>query len=206
MERIPKAIPAALGFRVKSGWAMAVLLVGPRNAPKLVKCQAVLLSDPKIPQSKQPCHAALDLPEKEAMTLTKKLGRIVAGAAKKSVHELLKQASKEGHAVVGAGLVVGSLADPATLHNQHIRAHGLEGQLFRTVLRDALCAQEIPCQVLLEKTAYTAASAALGKSPTDTKRMIAGLGELHEGSWRAEEKLAALAAWMALRAGAKKAV
>jgi hypothetical protein len=206
LERIPKAIPAALGFRVKSGWAMAVLLVGPRNAPKLVKCQAVLLSDPKIPQSKQPCHAALDLPEKEAMTLTKKLGRIVAGAAKKSVHELLKQASKEGHAVVGAGLVVGSLADPATLHNQHIRAHGLEGQLFRTVLRDALCAQEIPCQVLLEKTAYTAASAALGKSPTDTKRMIAGLGELHEGSWRAEEKLAALAAWMALRAGAKKAV
>jgi hypothetical protein len=36
--------------------------------------------------------------------------------------------------------------------------------------------------------------------------MIAGLGERHEGSWRAEEKLAALAAWMALRAGAKKVV
>jgi hypothetical protein len=48
LEGIPKPIPAALGFRVKSGWAMAVLLVGPRNAPKLVNCQAVLLSDPKI--------------------------------------------------------------------------------------------------------------------------------------------------------------
>jgi hypothetical protein len=128
----------------------------------------------------------------------------VAGAAKKCVHELLKQASKEGHAVVGAGLVVGRLVDPTTLHNQHIRAHGLEGQLFRTVLRDALCAQEIPCQVLLEKTVYITASAALSKSPTDTKRIIAGLGELHRGSWRAEEKLAALAAWMALPAGAKK--
>jgi hypothetical protein len=32
------------------------------------------------------------------------------------------------------------------------------------------------------------------------------LGQLHEGSWRAEEKLAALAAWMALPAGAKRAV
>ena len=206
LERILKPIPAALGFRVKSGWAMAVLLVGPPQAPRLVKCQAVLLSDPKIPQSKQPCHAALDLPEKEGKTLTKKLRRIVAGAAKMSVHELLKQASQQGHAVVGAGLVVGSLVDPATLHNQHIRAHGLEGQLFRTVLEDALCAEEIPCQVLLEKTAYLTASAALRNSPTDTKRMIAGLGERHEGSWRAEEKLAALAAWMALRAGAKKAV
>jgi len=204
LERIPKPIPAALGFRVKSGWAMAVLLVGPRDAPRLVSCQAVLLSDPEIPQSKQPCHGALALPEKEGKTLTKRLGRIVAGAAKKSVHELLKQASKEGHAVVGAGLVVGSLVDPATLHNEHIRAHGLEGQLFRTVLEDALCEQGIPCQVLLEKTAYITASAALRKSPTDTKRMIAGLGELQEGSWRAEEKLAALAAWTALRAGAKK--
>jgi hypothetical protein len=204
LERIPKPIPAALGFRVKSGWAMAVLLVGPRNAPKLVKCQAVLLSDPRIPQSKQPCHAALELPGKEGKTLRKKLGRIVAGAAKKSVHELLRQASNEGHAVVGAGLVVGSLVDPRTLHNEHIRAHGLEGQLFRTVLRDALCAQEIPCQMLLEKTAYITASAALSKSPTDTKRIVAGLGELHEGSWRAEEKLAALAAWMALPAGAKE--
>lgn len=206
MERIPKAIPAALGFRVKSGWAMAVLLAGPWHAPKLVRCQAVLLSDPKIPQSKQPCHAALDLPEKEGKALRKILGGIVAGAAKKSVQELLKRASAQGYGVFGAVLVVGSLVDPATLHNEHIRAHGLEGQLFRTVLEDALGEQEIPSKVLLEKTAYKTASSALRKSPTDTKRMIAGLGELHEGSWRAQEKLAALAAWMALRAGDKKAV
>lgn len=130
----------------------------------------------------------------------------MAGAAKKSVQELLKRASAQGYGVFGAVLVVGSLVDPATLHNEHIRAHGLEGQLFRTVLEDALGEQEIPSKVLLEKTAYKTASSALRKSPTDTKRMIAGLGELHEGSWRAQEKLAALAAWMALRAGDKKAV
>jgi hypothetical protein len=206
LERIPKAIPAALGFRVKSGWAMAVLLVGPLKAPRLVKCQAVLLSDPKIPQSKQPCHAALDLPEKEGKALTKKLRKVVATAAKKSVRELLKQAVAGGYGVSGAGLVVGSLVDPGTLHNQHIRAHGLEGQLFRTALEDALGEQEIPWKVLLEKTAYITASSALRKSPTDTKRMIAGLGELREGSWGAEEKLAALAACMALPAGGKKAL
>jgi hypothetical protein len=200
LERTNKPIPAALGFRVKSGWAMAVLLAGPANAPKLVKCQAVLLSDPKIPQSKQPHHAALELPEKVGKPLTRKLRKVVANAAKKSLEELLKRASTEGYEVGGAGLVVGSLVDPATLHNEHIRAHGLEGQLFRTVLEDALGEQEIPCDVPLEKTAYITASSALRKSPEEAKRMIAGLGELHEGSWRAEEKLAALAAWMALRA------
>lgn len=201
MARDLKLGPAALGFRVKSGWAMAVLLASPASAPKLVRCQAVLLSDPKIPQSKQPCHAALELPEKEGKRLTKELRDVVASAARKAVEELLLQASAAGYVVRGAGLVVGSLVDPATLHNEHIRAHGLEGQLFRTVLEDALRKQEIPCEALLEKTAYLAASSTLRKSPAEAKRTIAGLGASHEGSWRAEEKLAALAAWMALCAG-----
>ncbi|HKN74625.1 MAG TPA: hypothetical protein VJW94_05580 [Candidatus Acidoferrum sp.] len=198
MAKISKPTPAALGFRVKSGWAMAVLLTGPASAPKLVKCQAVLLSDPKIPQSKQPHHAALELPEKEAKPLTEKLRKVVADAAKKSVEGILKQANADGYGVRGAGLVAGSLVDPATLHNEHIRAHALEGQLFQTVLEDALREHGIPSKVLLEKTAYVTASTALGKSPVAAKKLIACLGDSHEGSWRAEEKLAALAAWIAL--------
>jgi hypothetical protein len=198
LVKTSKRVPAALGFRVKSGWAMAVLLAGSADKPELVMCQAVLLSDPKIPQSKQPSHAALELPGKEGAALTKKLGRVVAAAAKNSVNELLEQASAVKYEVVGAGLVVGSLVDPATLHNQHIRAHGLEGQLFRTVLEDALSERGIPSKVILEKNAYIAAAPAMGSSPAAARRIIAGLGDSREGSWRAEEKLAALAGWMAL--------
>ena len=199
MAKTSKPTPAALGFRVKSGWAMAVLLAGPSNAPKLVRCQAVLLSDPKIPQSKQPHHAALDL-GKEGKAMAEKLCRVVTGAAKQAVQELLEQAVADGYGVVGAGLVVGSLVDPATLHNEHIRAHGLEGQLFRTALEDALRERGLASRVLLEKNAYATASPTLRKSAPQAKKIIAGLGESHEGSWRAEEKLAALAAWMALNA------
>ena len=193
-----KPIPAGLGFRVKSGWAMAVLLAGPSAAPKLIQCRAVLLCDPEIPQSKQPYHAALELPEKAAKAMAQKLTKVVRDATRKSVRELLKQANELKYEVRGAGLVVGSLVDPATLHNEHIRAHGLEGQLFRTALADALLKHEIPCNVLLEKTAYATASLALRKSPADARRTIASLGDAQEGSWRAEEKLAALAAWMAI--------
>jgi len=199
LERVPKPIPAALGLRVKSGWAMAVLLAGSSSAPKLVRCQAILLSDPKIPQSKQPHHAALDRPEKEGKAIAEKLCHVVAGAAKQSVQELLAQAAVDGYGVMGAVLVVGSLVDPATLHNEHIRAHGLEGQLFRTALEDALREQRIPSRVLVEKNAYILASSALGKSAPQAKKIVAWLGESHDGAWRAEEKLAALAAWIALR-------
>jgi hypothetical protein len=202
VAKTSKPTPAALGFRVKSGWAMAVLLAGPSNAPKLVRCQAVLLSDPRIPQSKQPHHAALDLGN-EGKAIAEKLCRVVTGAAKQSVQELLEQAVADGYGVVGAGLVVGSLVDPATLHNEHIRAHGLEGQLFRTALEDALRERGLASTVLLEKNAYATASPTLRKSAPEAKKIIAGLGESHEGSWRAEEKLAALAAWMALNAQIK---
>jgi hypothetical protein len=194
-----KPIRAALGFRVKSGWAMAVLLAGSSSAPELVRCQAILLSDPAIPQSKQPYHAALDLPAKEGKTLTQKLRKVVAAAAKKSVNELLKQATREGYGVSGAGLVVGSMVDPATLHNEHIRAHGLEGKLFRTVLLDAFRARKIPCESFLEKSAYVMAAPVLRISASQITSRIAALGNSHDGSWRSEEKLAALAAWVALR-------
>ena len=95
-------------------------------------------------------------------------------------------------------MVVGSLVDPATLHNDHIRAHALEGLLFRSVLEDAFQAQGIPCAVLLEKEAYVRAAEQLRMTEAVAKRTIAQLGESHEGSWRAEEKMAALAAWVAL--------
>jgi hypothetical protein len=199
----PEAQAAALGFRVKSGWAMAVLLAGPSTAPSLLRCQSVLLSDPKVPGSKQPYHAALELPEKEAAILVRKLEKVVGVAAMHSVADLFKQAGEAGYRVRGAAVVVGSLVDPASLHNEHIRAHGLEGQLFRTALEEALRSQSIPCTVLLEKTAYATAATALHKSTVQAKRIAANLGDSHDGAWRAEEKLAALAAWMSLVAHAK---
>lgn len=197
--RETKPVPAALGFRVKSGWAMVVLLAGSAENPQLVICRSVLLSDPNVPQSKQPYHAALELSKEEGKLVSKKLTSVVRSAAAKSVQELLKEALALRYDVRGAALVVGSLVDPATLHNEHIRAHGLEGQLFRTVLEDALGREELPCRVLLEKKAYVSGAELLRRTEREAKRMVLQLGKSHQGSWRAEEKLAALAAWVALQ-------
>ena len=201
MKSESKPIPAALGFRVKSGWAMAVLLTGKSDHLQIVKCEPILLSDAKVPQTKQPFHAALELPEKEGRAVAGKLCKIVAQAALVSVKALLQEAAAAGYRVRGAGLIVGSLVDPATLHNDHMRAHGLEGELFRTVVEEALASENIPYAVLVEKEAYRGAGMLLDRSPEETKGVIANLGKSREGSWRAEEKLAALGAWTMLAAG-----
>src|SRR5436309_5288388 len=195
----PDATPvtAAIGFRVKSGWATAVILGG-GSSPTLLECGTVLLSDPAVPESKQPYHAALELPEKEGKTVVERLRKVVERAAARSVTELLQQSKDAGQAVRAAGLVVGSMVDPASLHNDHIRAHALEGQLFRTSLEDALRSLRIPCAVFVEKAAYGSAATALGRSEKEVKRLVTELGESHDGPWRAEEKLAALGAWVAL--------
>lgn len=183
---------------MKSGWAMAVLLAGPASSPALLRCERALLSDANFPATKQPYHAALQPFRVQAKAEVRKLVKLVSAAAKRSVKDLLKQATNAGYEVHGAAMVVGSLVDPSTLHSEHIRAHGLEGQLFRTVLADAFRARGISCAMFVEKEAYARAAEKLHTTEAAAKRTVAQLGESHEGSWGAEEKMAALAAWVAL--------
>ena len=100
---------------------------------------------------------------------------------------------RENHQVRRAGIVVASLTDPATIVNQHMRAHANEGRLFRTVLIDALEQCGVTVRVVLERASTTfwakpppigAAVEAPGRQP-----------RRGHGRWRAEQKVAAAAAW-----------
>jgi hypothetical protein len=188
---------AALGFRVKSGWATAVLLAGPIHAPQALGRRLVALSDPSVPESKQPYHAAMGMLEEDAAKIQKRT-KLVRRAAEQSVVELLGDFRTAGYTPYGAGLVVGSQIDPASIANPHIRAHALEGRLFRSVLEDALGAHGLSCRVFLEREIYSKAAALLARPEQDLKRAVTNLGRSLRGPWRAEEKLAALAAWMIL--------
>ena len=187
----------ALGFRVKSGWATAVLLAGPVQRPQALERRVVELSDPAVPESKQPYHAAAGTLEEDAAKIRQRT-KVIRTVTNRSVTQLLCDAQEAGYRVRGAGLVVGSQIDPAAISNPHIRAHALEGRLFRTALQEALQAQAVPCGVVVEREAYAKAATVLGQSEEHLKRAVAGLGHSLGGPWRAEEKLAALAAWIAL--------
>jgi hypothetical protein len=194
MSRPPQA---AVGLRVKSGWAAAVMLVGPAQAPRALGRRIVELSDPDVPESKQPYHAAMGMLETDQAKISKRTA-VVRRAAVRSVADMHSEFRASGHAPGGAGLVVGSQIDPAAISNPHIRAHALEGQLFRTVLQDALQADGLRCLVVAERDIYEKAAEVLGRAEDDLKRALAGMGRALSGPWRAEEKLSALAAWLIL--------
>ena len=190
----------AVGFRVKSGWAAAVVLSGPSSSPSVLHSRGIELSDPAVPESRQPFHAVDDAqgdlePDEDRIQKRLEVVRHVAG---RSVGKLLADCRTNGWAPHRAGIVTGSLIDPSIIRSPHIRAHAMEGRLFRTAVEDSLRDHELPCLVLGEKTAFAAASRAIHREEGDLKRTLASLGSHVAGPWRSEEKLAVLAAWAAL--------
>lgn len=186
----------ALGFRVKSGFAVAVALSGSAAAPVFVGRRVVELSDPAIPETKQPYHAGVGAAQEDERAIAR-LTAIVEQSASRSVEALLAEdlfASRRYR----AALVVGSVIDPAQIANPHIRAHANEGRLFRTALEGALRTRGITCSVLVEKTLAATAAKAVSRTPVQIRTVVEGLAKGRAGPWRAEEKAAATAAWMVL--------
>jgi hypothetical protein len=181
----------ALGFRVKSGYAIAVVLRGPAERPTAVERRIVELSDPDDGETRQPFHSGFGEAEEDERKIARRL-RAIERAAGRSVAALV-----DGR-FVGASIVVGSLIDPATVGNPHIRAHASEGRLFRTVLEEALRARGVECAVVVEKQLAADARGRLKLGDVAISRALAGFGKALGSPWRVDEKAAATGAWMAL--------
>src|SRR5438552_8149951 len=111
---------AALGFRVKSGWAVAVLLTGPARLPQLCDVSRIDLCDPRLPETRQPYHAAMGKLETDSTKLNQR-ERDVRSISRQSLTRLLKRYWQNGFRITRAALVVGSQIDPAKIANPHIR-------------------------------------------------------------------------------------
>jgi hypothetical protein len=188
---------AALGFRVKSGWAAAVMLSGSPLSPELCDVRRVELSDPRFSETQQPYHASMGKLETDARRITSRVA-VVRNVARKSIAALLVRHRQNGYAIRCAGVVVGSQTDPRSIANPHIRAHALEGQLFRSVLEEPLHMHGISAHILLERDAYAQAAAKLKLTNAKMRDVIQRLGRVAKVPWRVEQKIAAVAAWLAL--------
>jgi hypothetical protein len=192
-----KTVSEAVGFTVKSGWASAVLVTGSAAAVQVIDTRRVDLSDPALPESRQPYHAGTGT----ARPAGPELSRLVASIerfGRASVIDAIDRYRDAGHRLRGIGIVVGSLIDPDTIANDHIRIHALEGRLFRHIVEAAAAERDLPCCIWRERDLYAAAARGLRRHETELRRALKACGETVSGSWRAEQKAAALAAWLVL--------
>jgi hypothetical protein len=176
-----KVQTAALGFRVKSGWAAAVLLNGPASSPRLSDVRRIELSDPRLPETRQPYHAAMGKLEMETRKVNRRIDA-VRRIAKKSIATLLAGYRGKRYTVKYASLVVGSQIDPDSIANPHIRAHAFEGQLFRFVIEEALQTHRIRTDILIERDAYRQAAAKLKQLNENVRACFTESRPRHGGS------------------------
>jgi len=188
---------AAVGFRVKSGYATAVLLDGSTPTMRVVDRRKIDLCDPSVPESRQPYHAGFGSARGDLDQIAR-LVELVERHAARSVADAVRDYRDMGYELDRAGAVVGSEIDPDAIANPHIRAHASEGRLFRRVTEDALGRLGLACAIWVERTLYARAAQRLGHSEARIKQLAAGLGGAVAGGWRADDKTAAVAAWLAL--------
>ena len=190
-------LKAAVGLTVKSGWAAAVLLTGSPSSPRVADSRRIELSDPAIPESRQPYHHGFGTARASGAELSR-LVDSVRRFGRKSVTGLFREYSSSGHRLTGVGVVVGSLIDPDSIANEHIRIHAREGQLFRRIIEQAALHSALPCDLCRERDLYQRAVGALRLRDDRLRKAVTELGRPVGGSWRAEQKAAAIAAWIVL--------
>lgn len=156
------------------------------------------LSDPRNPDARQPYHAGFGT----ARSSGRELSALVASVkqfGRRSLADLFRAYQEAGHRLNGVGMVVGSLVDPERIANAHIRIHALEGRLFRQVVEDGAARSSLTCCVWRERDLYSSAAGIFMQPEPAVRTRVAELREKVDGPWRAEQKAAALAAWLVLR-------
>ncbi|HEX9161288.1 MAG TPA: hypothetical protein VF980_06235 [Thermoanaerobaculia bacterium] len=190
---------AAIGFRAKTGHAIAVALCGAVDEPALVWRRDVSLVDPAVPETSQPYHAVMDLPWPQALAAAERFVSAIEVVAADLLGTLVRELRSNGFAVRGIGVVGSPDRKLEKIGNPHIRAHGAEGVLFRRVLEKAAETNGIASRAFTEKDVAQCAMAELHVSRARLLSQLKRLGVEAGPPWRGEEKAAATAALLCLR-------
>lgn len=188
---------AAIGFRAKTGRAIGVVLTGFPNSLRVEKRMEVTLTSPAVPSTLQPYHEVMELPWTQARVAVRKSESAIEAVACRAIKELLRQAGSAGLSLKCIGIVGSADRDLQAIHNPHIRAHAAEGILFRRVLEVAASENGLRSVAFAEKGLEAIAAAKLGLSVPALKTCLAELGQAVGPPWRADERAAATAGWLA---------
>src|SRR5712692_265833 len=193
-----KGEPAGIGFRVRTGNATAVMLGGPAASPRFLARLYTPLVDMDDPEARQPYHVVTEQDEERGMRLVRQTLKTATANAARATRGLINRARNSDYEVRAAVLVVGSDTNPASIRQPHVRAHALEGRLYREAVEGAVSRCGLASRILVERDALETREEAVGKPRAELKAALKTFAKEAGRPWRSQEKAAALAAWVAL--------
>jgi hypothetical protein len=163
-----------------------VEVAGTLDAPRVLARRRVVIADAELRGSKQPYHAAAELPVAKAGALVQAAIESSRGLALEAFSAALRPLRAKGHEIAGCGIVAGSgrtLPGLEAILASHALIHTAEGEMFREALIWAAQQCGLRVAALREK--------AIEPGPLEK---IASLGKLIGPPWTLDQKFAALAA------------
>jgi hypothetical protein len=162
----------AIGITVHTGWGACVVVGGSLRNPEIIGNTVIEL----LQGAERFCyHRGAEM---KAAAVPEWLARVRAKALAQARSKLVQLLTPN----VRVGAIVardGDLPDPDTALATHMKIHLAEGLFYRDVFRDAC---QIPCRIM---------------PPASLD--ITAVGKLDTKPWSRDQKLAALAAWQAMR-------
>ncbi|MBI3680445.1 MAG: hypothetical protein HY235_08615 [Acidobacteria bacterium] len=185
-----------IGMRARSGWATWVVVEGNAKAPEVRLRQRIELVEPAEPLARQPYHAAEKMSLDKAEKWVNRCLHSATMLAEAALRQLLTS-----HAAVASCVLV-SAARPAVCIGDALKSHTLihaaEGDHFREALREASRRCGLRLISVQERAVYEEGAARLRVPVEDLVQRVAEMGRAVGRPWRVDEKLAAMAAWLAL--------
>lgn len=198
---MPKAQPAAIGFRAHTGWAAAVLLGGPASAPAVLDRRRVDLRRADVPF--EVYHVARGLPLARAEALLQRGREVAQALASEAIASLAREARAAGYRVATCGVVLGGGWPPSTLPQilaSHPACHAAEGELYRDAIARAARRRRLSVTGARERDLPSQCAQALAVSEAVLRGRVGDLGRELGPPWTLDQKAASMAAWLALLA------
>ena len=197
MRRLEPLEATAVGFRLHTGWAVAVAVT---STLRVLDRRRLTLVEETDHDAVFVYHAAAELSAAAAERLVAKARGIAQARAASEMSQLLSDLAANGHSVWAVGLPRGPqrpLPSFRDILRSHPIIHAAEGQLFRSALSDACAKLGLPVVGVSSKELLPQAAQATGLRPAELKRRLDGLGRTLGPPWAKDQKEAALAALIA---------
>ena len=192
---------AAIGFRVHSGWAAMVAVSLEDGLPVVLERRKLLMVRNFSYTFRQPYHTAEKMPLNDAAEFVRGVEQESRELALTGIRALQKELATLRYTLAGAGLLLASgrvLPEFEKILSSHALIHTADGELFRESIRSACKQAKVPLKAIRERELLAAAAERLKKRPDFLMRHVTRLGKSIGPPWTQDEKLATLAATLAL--------
>ena len=192
---------AVLGFAPHSGWAAMVALGGSPTEPRVLARSRVEMADPRAPESKQPYHAVETLSVEEAARRLDDYMVVAEGMAYMAIRALAEDLSGRGYRVTSVGVLESSGRKGSSLASilaSHALIHAADGDHYRKALAAAAERNGLAVSRVRARDLEAKAEARLCRPVPRLRETVKEFGRQVGPPWRADQKMAALLAWLLL--------